>query len=108
MQKVGLFIDYEFCVGCRVCELACKMEHNRSEGERGIVVTELDSGKPDGEQVFIPMPTDDCVLCGKRIARGLDPACVHNCWAGVMTFGTIQELTGYMEKKPRTVLWAPH
>ena len=36
MPKYGLLIDYEFCTGCRACELACKQEHNRPDGERGI------------------------------------------------------------------------
>ena len=107
MPKYGLFIDYEFCVGCRVCELACKMEHNRPDGERGIVVKELEPGESGGKQVFIPTPTDDCVLCGKRIARGLEPACVHNCWAGVMKFGQIEDLAAHCAEKPRTVLWVP-
>lgn len=107
MPKFGLFIDYEFCVGCRVCELACKMEHGRPDGERGIVVTELEPEKSEGRQVFIPMPTDNCVLCGKRIARGLKPACVHNCWAGVMKFGPIKDLASRCAEKSRTVLWVP-
>ncbi|MFC1892308.1 4Fe-4S binding protein, partial [Thermodesulfobacteriota bacterium] len=41
MAKYGLLIDYEFCVGCRVCELACKKEHNRSDDEYGIIVEEI-------------------------------------------------------------------
>ena len=108
MPKYGLLIDYEFCVGCRVCEIACKQEHNRPPEEWGIYVKEIEPEIAWGKSYYFPVPTDNCNLCGKRITKGLQPACVHNCWAGVMTFGTIQELTGYIEKKPRTVLWAPH
>ena len=32
MPKYGLLIDYEFCVGCHACEIACKQEHNRPRG----------------------------------------------------------------------------
>ena len=38
MPKYGLLIEYEFCVGCRACELACKQEHNRPDDEYGISI----------------------------------------------------------------------
>ena len=108
MPKYGLLIDYEFCVGCRVCELVCKKEHNRPDGEYGICVREVEPELTGGKQYFFPFPTDNCNLCGRRMARGLEPACVHNCWADVMRFGKIETLAGEMQKKPRTVLWVPH
>ena len=108
MPKYGLLIEYEFCVGCRACELACKEEHSRPEGEWGIYVTAVDPGITGGKPYFIPFPTDKCNLCGKRIARGLLPACVQNCWAGVMSFGTVEELARQAKDKPKTVLWIPH
>ena len=108
MPKYGLLIDYEFCVGCHVCEIACKQEHNRPPEEWGICVKEVESGATGGKLYYLPFPTDDCNLCGKRIAKGLQPACVQNCWAGVMKFGTIRELAKDMQKKPKTVLWVPH
>jgi len=107
MPKYGLLIDYEFCVGCRACEIACKQEHNRASDEYGIQVQEIQPEVTRGKLYYYPFPTDNCNLCGKRIARGLEPACVTNCWAKVMRFGTIQELAGYMQKKPRNVLWVP-
>lgn len=108
MPKFGLLIDYEFCVGCRVCELACKKEHNRPDDEWGIRVNEVEQGNNDSKQFFFPYPTDKCNLCGKRISKGKKPACVHNCWAGVMQFGKIDDLVGYLGKKAKTVLWIPH
>lgn len=108
MPKYGLLIDYEFCVGCRSCEISCKKEHIRPDGEYGIYVNEVKVEISGGKLYYFPFPTDNCNLCGKRISKGLKPACVHNCWAGVMKFGEIQELTRYLQKKPRTVLWVPH
>ena len=107
MPKYGLLIDYEFCVGCRVCEISCKNEHNRPEGEYGICIEEVDPEYAGGKQYFFPFPTDKCNLCGKRITKGLLPACVHNCWADVMKFGRIEELADLLSKKARTVLWVP-
>jgi Fe-S-cluster-containing dehydrogenase component len=108
MPKYGLLIDYEFCVGCRACEIACKQEHNRAADEYGIQVQEIEPEVTRDKLYYYPFPTDNCNLCGKRIAKGLQPACVTNCWAKVMRFGTIQELAEHMQKKPRNVLWVPH
>ena len=108
MPKYGLLIDYEFCTGCHVCEIACKKEHNRPPDEWGIYVREVEPDITGGKQYYFPFPTDKCNLCGKRIARGRLPACVTHCWAQVIKFGTIAELAEYMRKKSKTVLWAPH
>ena len=29
-QRYGLFIDYEFCTGCKACITACKVEHGNA------------------------------------------------------------------------------
>lgn len=108
MPKYGLLIDYEFCVGCRACEIACKQEHDRSGDECGIQVQQIEPEVTKGKLYFYPFPTDYCTFCGKRMAKGLQPACVRNCWAGVMSFGTIKELSENMQKKSKTVLWVPH
>lgn len=108
MPKYGFLIDYEFCVGCRACELACKQEHNRPDREWGINVNEVKPEIAGGKLYYFPFPNDNCNLCGKRIARGHKPACVQNCWAGVMKFGTIEELVGQIKEKAKVVLWAPH
>ena len=108
MPRYGLLIDYEFCVGCHACEIACKKEHNRPPEEWGIHIKEVEPEITGGKLYYLPFPTDNCNLCGKRIAKGLQPTCVHNCYAGVMKFGTIEELTKYIKEKPWTVLWAPH
>ena len=108
MPKYGLLVNYELCTGCHVCEIACKKEHQRPDDEWGIRVREVEPGISGDKQVFFPFPTENCNLCGKRVARGLQPACVKHCWAGVMKFGTIEELAEYMKQNSRTVIWAPH
>jgi Fe-S-cluster-containing dehydrogenase component len=108
MPKYGLMIDYEFCVGCHTCELSCKQEYNRPPEEWGIRIMEIEPEVSGGKEYFILFPTDKCNLCGKRVAKGLQPACVQNCWAGVMKFGLIEQLSEDMKNKARTVLWVPH
>ena len=108
MPKYGMLIDYEFCVGCHACEIACKQENNRPVEEWGVCVKEVEPEISGGKLYYFPFFTDNCNLCGKRIARGLQPACVKHCWTGVMKFGTIGELAQYMRKKSKTVLWVAH
>jgi Fe-S-cluster-containing dehydrogenase component len=108
MPKFGILVNYEFCTGCHACEIACQKEHHRPEGEYGIYVKAVEPEKTGGKSYYLPFPTDNCNLCGKRIARGLKPACVHSCWTNVMKFGTIGELAVEMQNKPGTVIWAPH
>jgi Fe-S-cluster-containing dehydrogenase component len=108
MPKYGLLIDYDFCIGCHVCEVACKQEHRRPAGQWGIYVMKVAPEIAGGKLYYFPFPTDHCNLCGKRIARGLQPACVQHCEAKVIRFGKIEELAHYLEEKPRIVLWVPH
>lgn len=108
MPKYGLLINYEYCVGCHSCEISCKQEHNRPPEEWGIRVNEVAPEIAGGKLYYFPFPTDHCNFCGKRIARGLQPACVKHCWTGVMKFGKIEELVPYLQEQPRTVLWVPH
>ena len=44
MTRYGLFIDYEYCSGCKVCVTACKMEHGFEPNDFGIVLPHLSMG----------------------------------------------------------------
>ena len=108
MPKFGLLIDYEYCVGCKSCEVACKMEHGRVQDECGIRVLRAEESYPDENIYFIPFPTDNCDLCGKRRAQGKKTSCEKHCWTGAIRFGKIEELIQDLKKKSKTVLWVPH
>lgn len=110
MARYGLLIDYEFCTGCHTCEIVCKETHGLPVGRWGIKLCLIGPMPRTGDKWtfdFIPVPTDLCDLCQERVQGGLQPACVRHCQAGIMKFGTIEELARYMEVKPRTVLFAP-
>lgn len=110
MPKYGLLIDYEFCTGCHTCEIACKQEHELPVGKWGIKVLHLGPVEIAPEKyfiAFIPVPTELCDLCEKRIEKGKLPSCVHHCQANVMKFGTIEELAEELKRKPKMVLWTP-
>ena len=93
----ALLIDHEYCTGCRSCEIACRNAHEDTIGSQqwGIHVHEegpwkLSDNKWEWE--YLPFPTHLCDLCEDRVAAGKLPTCVHHCQAGVMVYGTLQEL----------------
>jgi len=107
--EYGLLIDYEYCTGCYTCQIACSQEHGWPAGMGGIKVMEIvqDMPKDKAYLSFLPFPTELCVLCNKRIKKGLDPACVQHCMAGCMKFGKLTDLAEELGKKSRMVLWSP-
>jgi Fe-S-cluster-containing dehydrogenase component len=110
MARYGLLIDYEYCTGCHTCEVACKMEHEIPVGQWGIKLAEIGPWQISAEKwqlSYIPVPTEQCNLCGQRVAAGKKPACVQHCQADVMRFGPVEELAKQLAEKPRQVLFAP-
>lgn len=109
-KKYALLIDYEFCTGCHSCEVACKKELNLPFGKYGIKLLEYGPTEVYEEQWewnYIPFPTMLCNLCEERVGSGRLPSCVHNCQAGCMQFGTIEELAPHLALKPKRVIFAP-
>lgn len=110
MANYALLIDYEWCSGCHSCEVACKEEHGFPVGKYGIRVMSDGPWQINDKQSNwnkIPVPTDLCDLCGKRVSVGKAPACVHHCLCQAMKFGTIEELVPELEKKDKQVLFVP-
>jgi len=110
MARSGLLIDYDFCTGCHVCEVACQMEYHYPADKSGIQVQEIGPWKitEDKWQLsYVPVPTDLCNLCAGRVAKGRLPACVAACQQSVMKFGPVQDLLAELESKPKQVLFAP-
>jgi Fe-S-cluster-containing dehydrogenase component len=108
MARNGLLIQYDWCTGCHSCEVACKQEHNFSEGMVGIKVDEVVSTGADKVYVdYMPYTTRFCDLCAERTKAGEQPACVKHCQATCITYGTITELAKMMEKQPRSSLFVP-
>ena len=109
MSTCGLLINYDFCTGCLTCEVACQQEHNHPIGQSGIKVTEyiMKTRKKPVSVVYLPFPTDLCVLCAPRTRAGEQPSCVKHCQAGCMRYGPISELVKEMRKRPKMVLFRP-
>lgn len=96
MSKYGLLINYEWCSGCHSCEIACKNEHNIPLGQWGIKVVDVGPfqiAEEDWEWSHVPIPTKICDFCEERLAEGKNPACVHNCLAFCLEYGTVEDLS---------------
>lgn len=105
----GLLIDYEFCYGCEVCEIACKTEHGFKEEEWGIQLFKMGPrriGDDQWEYTYVPVPTALCDLCEDRVQEGRLPTCVHHCNAKVMEYGPIDELAKKQAEKPNVVVYS--
>jgi len=77
-ERLALLVDWDRCVGCFTCEVACEQEH----GEKRIHVNMLGPVQgEDGETRMeaIPLATQACDLCEARLGHGEDPACVSAC-----------------------------
>lgn len=110
MARNGLLIDYEYCTGCGSCEVAGKVWKDIPVGKWCIHVQKegpWEVEKDVWEYDFLPLPTDMCDLCSERTSKGKDPACVHNCLAAVISYGSIDELAKKMDEKSKQVLFVP-
>ena len=84
-----VIVDWDRCIGCRYCEVACPY------------------GARDFEWNASQM-MDKCTFCAHRVEKGLLPACVEQCPAEAMVFGDINDPTSDISKalksKPVQVL----
>lgn len=95
MSQNGLLINYGWCTGCHSCEIACRNAKGIPSGKWGIKLTEVGPWKLNDKKLewnHVPVPTSLCDLCCDRVAEGKKPACVHNCLAHCMEYGTLDEL----------------
>lgn len=97
MSKRALLFNYEYCSGCHSCEIACRNHLGLGLGKWGIKVAEvkpfnLNDDDNKMEWIYQPIPTQLCNLCADRLAKGEKPACVHNCLAFCIEYGTLEEM----------------
>ncbi len=66
-----VLINYDDCIGCRYCMMACPYDARYFDEDRGVV--------------------DKCTFCVHRLDAGQPPACVETCIGGARHFGDIND-----------------
>lgn len=76
MTQLGFHYDMSTCIGCRVCQIACKDKNNLNVGALYRRVYDLESGS-------YPNPRMDHMSLGCNHCA--DPKCVKNCPTGALS-----------------------
>lgn len=87
-----VMVDYDKCVGCRYCIVACPYQARYYNEERGgYFAAEPASGEKPGYQPHKLGVTEKCTLCVHRVEREQNPACVEVCPMGARIFGDLDD-----------------
>ena len=108
----ALLIDYNYCIGCHTCEVACQAEHGYEATKMGIKIMQigpfaLDPQEKKWQYEFVPLVNDFCDGCADRVARGKKPTCVHHCETACLKYGDWNELAAEARPKKNVLITLP-
>ena len=88
-DKDGLVLmDYDKCIGCRLCVVACPYSARRFNWWQAEV-------SPDVANPLVPVRplgvVEKCTLCAHRVRRGKPPRCVEVCPVRARHFGNLND-----------------
>jgi Fe-S-cluster-containing dehydrogenase component len=93
-------VDYDKCMGCRYCEIACPYDARKLlekfepyYPERGLTPYEEMMHQKHQEGV-----AEKCDFCAERVTRGEKPACVQTCVPGARYFGDLDDPNSEVSK----------
>ena len=90
-------IDYDKCIGCRMCMAACPYNARVFNWDAPKRITGFDYGHKD-----VPARprgvVEKCTLCKERTAEGKEPMCVSCCPAGARVYGDLDDPTSEIAK----------
>ena len=99
-DKGRVEIDYDKCIGCRMCMAACPYNarvFNWAEPSRSTGFNYGDARVPErGRGVM-----EKCTLCKERTDEGDEPMCVHCCPADARIFGDLDDPDSQIAKLRR-------
>ena len=90
-DKGRVLVDYDKCIGCRMCMAACPYTGVRSfnwEEPKYTIDFSVGSAEVPVHQKHV---VEKCTMCWHRLAKGLQPACVEVCPGRVRFFGDFND-----------------
>ncbi|MGR0480567.1 MAG: 4Fe-4S dicluster domain-containing protein [Candidatus Electronema sp. V4] len=84
-------IDYNWCIGCRMCQLACPYWARRFNWGEPVLPSEDMNPKTHylGNRPRPRGVMEKCTFCLQRVRDGRYPACVEACPVGARKFGNL-------------------
>lgn len=97
-DKGRVQIDYEKCIGCRMCMAACPYNARSFNWEDPKRSVDFNYGDKD-----VPVRpkgvAEKCTLCKERTDKDQEPMCVQNCPYDARTFGDLDDPNSEISKK---------
>jgi len=85
-----VLIDYDKCIGCGACMIACPYTVRfRWEDRRGYYGEGLTPYEAAKYQSFRRGTVQKCNFCAHRLDQGLAPACVQTCPTNALVYGDL-------------------
>ncbi len=85
-----VLIDYDVCIGCRICMAACPYNARVFNWSEPVRVPDFDYGQK--EVAVRPVGVvEKCTLCAERTSEGKDPMCVSACPSRARTYGDLDD-----------------
>lgn len=94
-------IDYDACIGCRACIMACPYQNRYYWGKPKDTTYFPDQSNPyelTATKEFQRAVVQKCDFCETRLDQGLEPACVVTCPAKARTFGDLDDPTSEISR----------
>ena len=101
MNQKTILVDLQRCTGCWTCSLACKVGNNLPDSVFWLTVRTLGSGEgidrpggtwPNLHMSWMPVWSQSCIKCPKRVGEGLEPYCVYACPNRALSIGDAAEV----------------
>mgnify|MGYP000582625473 FL=1 len=86
-----IVIDYNWCIGCRMCQLACPYWARHFNWGEPVLPSEEMNPKTHylGNRPRMRGVMEKCIFCLQRVREGRYPACVEACPVGARKFGNL-------------------
>lgn len=91
-------IDYDKCIGCRMCMSACPYNGVRSfNWEEPVFHMDYAMGSKDAPE-HQQHVVEKCTFCYHRTSQGIEPACMHLCVGRARFWGDLDDPTSEVSR----------